>query len=191
MPSFPPLLLVIAHTFRALTLCALTLAAAAGAAAAESPLLGRWTLNHELTREAQPEGPKQRKSLGSNLPRTSVSVGGVPLPTPGSTTPMPAAGMAKDPHILHAADLTIEPAGDALTLDYGGGRIDTFKRGNDQGLVSRWSARKLTTRYETTSRKVSQVYEVQRDGRLLVTVKLNPNQGPTLVHKRVFDRAER
>ena len=169
----------------------LMISAAVPAAAAESALSGRWTLNHELTREVQPDGPKQRGFLGGNLPRTGVSVGGVPLPTPGSTTPMPSAGAAKDPHILHAADFTIEPAGDALTLDYGGGRSDTLKRGNDQGLVSRWSARKLTTRYETTSRKVSQVYEVQRDGRLLVTVKLNPNQGPTLVHKRVFERAER
>ena len=72
---------------------------------------------------------------------------------------------------------------------YGGGRSDTLKRGNDQGLVSRWSARKLTTRYETTSRKVSQVYQVRRDGTLLVTVKLNPKRGPTVVHKRVFERA--
>jgi hypothetical protein len=164
----------------------LAVGAATGAHAAESALLGHWSLNHALTLEVRPPDPKQRDVLG-NLPRTNVSVGGIPLPIPGSGQPPPVAGSARDPAILHSASLTIEPAGEALRLVYDGGHSDTLKPGNDQGLVSRWSRRKLTSRYETTSRKVSQVYEVRSDGRLLVTVKLNPDQGPTLVHKRVFD----
>ena len=112
------------------------------------------------------------------------------MPTPGSSQPPPAPGNPRDPDILHSATLTIEPQGDLLKLTYAGNLSDTLKPGNDQGLVSRWSSSKLTSRYETTSRKVSQVYQVRGDGRLLVTVKLNPNEGPTLVHKRVFDRAD-
>ena len=51
-----------------------------------------------------------------------------------------------------------------------------------------FSQRKLTSKYQTTTRKVSKTFEMRSDGRLLVTVKLNPNQGKTIVHKRVFDR---
>lgn len=165
------------------------LALLATAAAAESALRGEWVLNTELTQAEQPDGPKQRQGLGSSLPQARVSVGGVPLPVPGSNPPVQAAGSPRDPRVLHSATLIIEPEGEALRLVYGNGQSETLKRGNDQGLVSRWSDRKLTTRYETTSRKVSQVYQVRRDGRLLVTVKLNPSRGPTVVHKRVFERA--
>ena len=159
----------------------------AATAAAEPPALhGRWTLNHELTQEAQ---PKRRESgWFSNMPRASVSVGGIPLPGNGSAPQ--SSGGAPDPKVLRTAELTIEPQGDNLHLSFGEAGSDTLKPGNDQGLVSRWNPRKLTSRYETTSRKVSQVYEVQKDGRLLVTVRLNPNSGPTVVHKRIFDRAD-
>jgi hypothetical protein len=176
-------------------LAALALAAllatlmAADVHAAESHLTGRWMLNHELTREVQPDDPAQRDLLG-NLPRTSVSVGGIPLPRTGGDE-LPRAGSGRDPTVLHSASLAISEADDdRLRLVYDGGQSDTLERGNDQGLVSRWSARKLTTRYQTTSRTVSQVYELRRDGTLLVTVKLNPKQGPTLVHKRVFERGD-
>lgn len=170
-------------------LTAILVALTANAAARESQLTGRWVLNHELTREAQPDDPAQRDLLG-NLPRTSVSVGGVPLPRSGGAQ-LPRAGSPRDPTILQSATLTISaPDDDRLQLTFDGDQRETLKRGNDQGLTSRWSARKLTSRYQTTSRTVSQVYELRRDGRLLVTVKLNPKQGPTLVHKRVFERAD-
>lgn len=155
--------------------------------AADSGIAGHWRLNHELTHEVQPDGPEQRDLFG-NLPRTSVSVGGVPLPTGGD--PPPAPGSSRDPAILSSASVTIEPDEDELTLVYAGGLREVLERGDDQGLVSRWSRRKLSSRYETTTRRVSQVYELRRDGRLLVTVKLNPDQGATVVHKRVFERAE-
>ena len=45
-------------------------------------------------------------------------------------------------------------------------------------------------RYATTSRKVSRTFEIQQDGRLLVTVKLDPNRAKAAVHKRVFDRVQ-
>jgi hypothetical protein len=163
--------------------------AAAAAYGAAAPLTGNWVLNHELSREIQPDGPQQ-SSLLNRLPNASVSVGGMPLPGVGSGRLPPVAGNARDPKVLRCTELRIEPAGDALHLNYGTAGSDTLQRGNDQGLVSRWNKRKLTSRYETTSRKVSQTYEVRRDGRLLVTVRLNPNQGPAVVHKRVFDPVE-
>lgn len=167
---------------------ALALLVGAAAHGADAELHGRWVLNHELTREEQPDGPEQR-SLLSRLPQATVSVSGMPLPSVGGGDPPPVPGNPRDPKVLRCGELTIEPAGDRLRLNYDRLGSETLERGNDQGLISRWSKRKLTTRYETTSRKVSQVYQIRRDGRLLVTVRLNPNQGPTVVHKRVFDPA--
>lgn len=159
----------------------------ASAATAVSDLYGRWILNDEATREVQPR-QREKSGLFSNLPRASVSVGGIPLPGSGSGAP-PSTGGAPDPKVLRTAELTIEPQGDNLHLSFGVAGSETLKPGNDQGLVSRWNKSRLTSRYKTTSRSVNQVYEVQKDGRLLVTVKLNPSSGPTLVHKRMFDRA--
>ncbi len=177
-------------TVAAAAVGAAVLGAASPAAAAERALAGRWILNETLTREVQPE-VRERRSVFDNMPRTTVSVGGVPLPR--ADTPPASGGSSPDPKVLRTPELVIEPRGDGaearLHLAYGNAGSETLKRGNDQGLVSRWSDDRLTSRYETTSRKVSQVFEIRDDGRLLVTVKLDPNRGPTLIHKRVFDRA--
>ncbi|MFU8817025.1 MAG: hypothetical protein ACNA7W_16890 [Pseudomonadales bacterium] len=165
------------------------LAASCASLANDSRLAGRWIINQELTAEVQPE-IRSGSSLLEKLPRPSISVGGMPLPGTSRQPPPPAAGSATDPKVLRAGELTIAPLDDAVQLHYAGHGSDTFVRGNQQGIISRWSDRKLTTRYETTSRKVSQTYEVRKDGRLLVTVKLDPNQGPAIVRKRVFDAAE-
>jgi hypothetical protein len=166
-----------------------TLLLCAASALAKPPKLeGRWVLNEDLTREVQPDN-QPRSSVFDKLPRPTISVGGMPLPGAGrDAVPVPT-GSSADPKVLRSTELTIAPEGDRLTLRYPQGS-DIFKRGNDQGMVSRWSDSKLTTGYETLSRKVSQTYEVRRDGRLLVTVKLDPNEGRTMVHKRVFERAD-
>jgi hypothetical protein len=179
-PSIPAMLTLVAATLLALP--------ALPARAADGALAGRWILNEPLTAEAQPEDPRQ-PSLLDNLPRTTVSVGGVPLPGSGGARLPTVSGSAPDPDVLRTRELVIAPAGDVLRLDYVGVGSETLQRGNDQGLVSRWSGRKLTTRYETTSRKVRQTYRVRRDGRLEVTVVLDPNEGPTLRHERIFERA--
>ena len=70
------------------------------------------------------------------------------------------------------------------------GFVSVMGKGNVQGTKTRWNQRKLTTRYATTSRKVSRTFEIQQDGRLLVTVKLDPNRAKAAVHKRVFDRVQ-
>jgi hypothetical protein len=175
----------IRHTAAAVLILSLL---AQPALAGTSELYGRWILNHELTSAEQPDGPEQR-ALFSGLPQTSVSVGGVPLPGSGGSGTPPVPGSSKDPDVLRCGELTIEPLGDKLHLTFVGVNSVSIERGDDQGLISRWSDRKLTSRYETTTRKVNQSYEVRRDGRMLVTVKLNPNRGATVIHKRVFERA--
>jgi hypothetical protein len=164
------------------------LAVAAPALSKPSKLEGRWVLNEELTSQVQPDNTP-RKSALDRMPRPTISVGGMPLPGTGRESPPAPAGSAADPKVLRSTELVIEPAGDTLTLRYAQGS-DTLTRGNQQGLVTRWNERKLSTGYETLSRKVTATYEVRNDGRLLVTVKLNPNQGNSMIHKRVFERAD-
>lgn len=155
----------------------------------QSPLAGNWVLNEELTKEEQPDGPRQRGG-GFGSSGAHVSVGGVPLPGTGGNNLPSVPGSAPDPDVLRVNEMTIEPVGDdELRLVYAGAGSETLERGDDQGLVSHWGERELDTRYETTSRTVSQNFEVRGDGRLLVTVRLNPNNGPTVIHKRVFDPA--
>jgi hypothetical protein len=174
---------------RLIAIFVMALLGAAAAQAGDRELTGRWKLSPELTRAEQPDGPETRKGLFSRMPRTSVSVGGVPLPGTGGGNGLPqVAGNPQDPDVLRAPELVIEPVGDDLQLTFVGVGSTTLERGNHLGLVSRWDRDRLTSRYETTSRKVSQEYEVRRDGTLLVTVKLNPNQGATTIHKRVFEK---
>jgi hypothetical protein len=160
----------------------------AGTAAAADGLAGHWRLNESLTREVQPE-TKGSASTASGLPQPMIVVGGMPLPVPGTAAPRPGLGGASpDPMVVRSTELTVTPVGDELALEFTGVGGDRLRRGNNQGVVSRWNERKLTTHYRTTTRKVSQTWEVRRDGRLLVTVKLNPDHGKTQTYKRVFDR---
>lgn len=160
-----------------------------GWAAAESEsLIGSWTLNNELTSEVQPEGKETHRLGGGNWVRPSISVGGIPLPTGGGSQGEISSAPTRDPKVLSCAELDVEYVGEDILLTYQGVGSETLTPGNVQGTRTRFSVRKLTSRYETTSRKVSKTFELRDDGRLLVTVKLNPKQGATVVHKRVFDR---
>lgn len=161
----------------------------AGAAPAASPgVIGSWTLNNELTREVQPEG-KETHRFGNSSVRPTISVGGMPIPTGGSPQGEYSSAPTRDPKVLSCAQLGIEHVGDDIHLTYIGVGSETLTPGNVQGTRTSFSQRKLTSRYQTTTRKVSKTFELRNDGRLLVTVKLNPNQGATVVHKRVFDRS--
>jgi hypothetical protein len=170
----------------------LTLQALAPPAFAKpSRLEGQWLLNQALTAEAQPE-IRARGGRLDNLPRPTISVGGLPLPRAENEAPPIPSGSAADPKVLRSSALTIAATGDAMRLEYdatGGKASETLVRGNQQGLVSRWNATRMTSSYETLSRKVTQTFEVRKDGRLLVTVRLDPNDGRALVYKRVFDPA--
>ena len=166
----------------------LTLPMTAGAAA--GLLAGHWRINDAATREAEPVTKNSTPST-SGFSRPVVAVGGMPVPMPGSSEVQPGLGGASpEPMVMRCTELTITPAGDELRLEFQGVGSDRLRRGNDQGEVSRWNEHKLTTHYETTTRKVSQTWEVGDDGRLLVTVKLNPDQGRTETHMRIFDRIE-
>jgi len=165
-----------------------TLALALPGLASAEGLDGHWRLNEALTRELQPP-QKGSTSSTSGFGQPMVVVGGMPVPLPGTSSPQAGiGGPSPDPMVMRTVELSVTSAGEELLLDFAGVGRERLRRGNVQGLKSRWNERKLTTSYETTTRKVSQTWEVDRNGRLLVTVKLNPDHGKTQTHKRVFDR---
>ena len=162
-----------------------------GVLAAKGSLFGTWRLNNELTSDVQDTRTGPDLSAMGNV-STTVTVGGMPLPTgSGSKPPSGYDNIpSKDPDVLRCAELSIEQLADDVLLTYQGVGSETLSRGNVQGTRTSWSKSKLTSRYTTTSRKVSRTFAVQPDGRLLVTVKLNPNRAKAAVHKRIFDRVQ-
>ena len=180
-----------ARVLLAILLMAVSLTGALSSAAAESgkpTLVGSWQIDDTLTAAVQPvEGHKKNRFEGLGMP--SVSVNGMPLPGVGGGA-QASSGSAPDPKVLRCSAMTIEPVGEKVLLTYVGTGSETLTPGTVQGVKTRWRDRSLTSNYETTSRKVSKRFEVQKDGTLLVTVKLNPRSGPSVTHKRVFRRSE-
>ena len=170
-------------------LAVVCIAHGANAVAAKAPqwLLGRWVLNNELTSEL---GRSDKKGgWFDGFGRPSVSVGGLPVPLPGSTTP-PASGSSRDPDVLRCSTMSIEMSGEDVYFSYTGVGEETLKPGNVQGRRTRWNKSRLTSRYETTSRKVIKAYELRKDGSLLVSVELNPKQGASVIHYRIFEQPQ-
>jgi hypothetical protein len=173
-------------TLATLTLGAIALVAANRAAAESVSLVGNWRLNNPLTSKVQTAAQTHRSDgLGNVQP--SITVGGIPIPT-GSSQDEYGTASARDPKVLRCAELGIEEADADIVVRYHGEGSERLTPGNVQGTRTRWTGRKLTSSYQTTSRQVSKTFELREDGRMLVTVKLNPKQGATAVHKRVFDR---
>jgi hypothetical protein len=171
---------------RAFTLL-LVLLVAGAPVLADAGLAGAWQLNDDMTAAEQPRQSGAGGNRGPSGPR--VTVGGMPIP---GTTPSPQAsfgGTLPDPMVLRVRQLTLTPQGETFAVMFHGLGHDELQRGRHQGVDSRWSERTLTSRYETTSRRVTQTYEVRRDGSLKVTVRIRPQQGKTEIHVRVFDRS--
>jgi len=181
-----------ATAFRAALLSGLTvvcIVSAAHAVAAKQPqwLLGRWVLNNELTSEL---GRVEKKGGWlDGFGRPSVSVGGLPVPLPGSST-LPATGSSRDPDVLRCATMSVQMDADAVHFSYTGVGEETMQPGNNQGRRTRWNKSRLTSRYETTSRKVIKTFELRKDGSLQVSVELNPSQGASVIHYRIFERPQ-
>ncbi len=159
------------------------------ALAAESELLGTWTVNVEQTQQVQPNNANVRwwEGLQGNF-STSVTVSGVPVPVGGGAKPEGDAGIP-NPEMLRCQTFSIERNEHGLLLTYQGVGEEKLRPGAYRGLHSAWSDRKLTSNYESTSRKVARTLEIQRDGRLLMSVTINPRKGKTRRFRRVFDRS--
>jgi hypothetical protein len=170
-----------------LTVAGCLTAAAASAGAGDRDILGQWRLDDAATADVQPvEGARGDGGLeGFRLP--TISINGIPVPG-GSESVSTTAGSAPDPDVLRTSQMTIETLGDGVRLTYTGVGGETLHPGRHQGITTRWKGDVLKSSYETTSRRVTQRFELQDDDSLLVTVKLDPTRGQAVTHKRVFRR---
>jgi hypothetical protein len=97
-------------------------------------------------------------------------------------------GRVRDPDVLYCKIMSLENIGGIIRVSYGTLSSSEFVPGRHRGRVTRWTGKKLTQSYETTTRKVTQTYQLQKNDNLLVTVKIKSRQAPTRVYKRIFDR---
>ncbi|MEZ5553089.1 MAG: hypothetical protein R3E82_19560 [Pseudomonadales bacterium] len=180
--------MIYTHLNRLSVLLALlaTCLATAGVRAATTPeaLLGEWVLNNERTHEIQ---PKQGGGFDGFGVTPSISVGGVPIPLPGAAA-TPSSGPVSDPRVLRCGRMQIEMQTPNVRLIYEGVGEEIMKPGNDLGRKTRLSRTKITQFYETNTRRVNKTFEVQKDGSLLVKVKLNPKGAKSVTQVRVFER---
>lgn len=162
----------------------------ATAAHGEQPrLIGTWVLNPERSAAAQPEHLESRDWLGGGKISTSVSVGGIPIPTGGGgNTPEVSSQPAKDPDILRCKRMRIEAAGDDLRMTYEEVGSEVFRKGEWRGVTSRWNKKRLNSRYRTTTRKVTHELALQPDDSLLVTVTIKAKGSRKRTYKQVFER---
>lgn len=154
-----------------------------------SKLAGTWTVNVQLSQAAQPDNANARwyEGLSGNF-STSVSVGGIPVPVGGNNPTPEGTGGIPNPDMLRCQSFTIEITGDDMFLTYAEVGKEHLRQGHYRGRRNKWTNTNLSTNYESTSRKVTRTLEVQKDGRLMMSVKINPKKGKTRRFVRIFDR---
>ncbi|MEM6708803.1 MAG: hypothetical protein AAF648_08460 [Pseudomonadota bacterium] len=162
-------------------------------AAAEAAWLGHWLLNADLTAEAQPENVESRSLLPAGRGRATISVGGIPLPVPGGSAPSASPqSNARDPAVLRCKELTLtRSSDDEIELVFGTIGDDRLRKGTYRGVKTAWSAKQLSSRYQTTERKVTHRYELRDDDRLVVTTTIKAKGQRKRTFKQVFDRVTR
>ena len=150
-------------------------------------LEGAWVLDEEESKRIQPAPAKD--SIFSRIRgSTNVSVGGIPVPKSSTAQSTETRGKANDPDVLFCKGMNIIATSESVRIDYDGLGAKTFYIGKVRGRKTAYSAKRLTTSYESTSRKVSQKYVMDGPNKVIVTVTLKPNSGKKRVIKKAFNR---
>ncbi|MBV1905114.1 MAG: hypothetical protein KUG75_03485 [Pseudomonadales bacterium] len=177
-----------------LTLCFFALYSAGpfGSAFAKSDktpvgLAGEWVLDEHKTRQIQPAAKKS--SIFSKFrTSTNVSVGGIPLPKSSTAKVPDSRGKSKDPDVLFCKGMAISVEEETIRIDYDGLGAKTYVIGHYRGRRTSYNKKQMKTWYESTSRKVSQTYNMDGRDKMIVTITLAPNSGPKNIVKKAFTR---
>ncbi|XOV83881.1 MAG: hypothetical protein ACFHXK_01955 [bacterium] len=175
------------RTLTALPILA-ALFAASVATAATSPLDGHWRINLEETDKVAVKYKDGSGMSGGNF-KPNISVMGLPLPRSYRQSPMSNLA-AKDPKVLRCTDMQIAVDKKDVVLTYDNADKEKLVKGEHRGRTSKWSKKKIEQRYKTPERSVNKTWTLRDDGRLLVSVKLNPRGDKARTYNRVFDRVE-
>ncbi len=150
---------------------------------------GTWKLNFEETDKVtihyKDGSGTGRRNIFQNA---NVSIGGLPLPSLGGGVPPQSRMPAKDPEVLLCNSMVIEAEDKKVKLAYDEDKKETLRSGSFRGRNTNWSKKKIEQKYKTPDRKVTKTWTVRPDGRLLVSVKINPKKDRAKTYNRVFDR---
>jgi hypothetical protein len=173
---------------------------------AAARLSGTWTLNRELSPGfrapgGRPGGPgRGGGALFSAAPTFAPQRGGGggAANSPSDLSPDELAAQAAMRQLQQLADeITINATADKVTfIDTRGERTYTLDgknakitvAGSEVSTKSRWDKSALRQEFSTTSAKLTQTWDVDSDGRLVLTAKVESLRLRTPEQKAVFDK---
>ncbi|MCY4095088.1 MAG: hypothetical protein OXG05_08180 [Gammaproteobacteria bacterium] len=159
--------------------------------AADKPsLIGDWTLNRDLTEERRPKVPKAKSSRSGFGSRVAVGAGGVLMPVPNNPASPSAAGATGNlPQILACQQLSVTQQGSDIVVTCPQMlEPRNFAVGRIHGRTVKWSNRKLTEKYASTSRRVTHTFNLERSGLMEIKITVKPKRAKKLTYIMVFDR---
>ena len=153
-------------------------------------LVGDWTLNRDLTEERRPKVKKAESSRSGFDSRVAVGAGGVLMPIPNNPTGPSAAGATGNlPKILACQQLSVTQQGSDIVVTCPQMlEPRNFVVGRIHGRTVKWSTRKLTEKYSSTSRRVTHTFNLERSGLMEITITVKPKRAKKLTYIMVFDR---
>ena len=163
-------------------------------AAKPNPFDGYWKINHAETDKVTPkveDGSGVQGNLGRVKPTFDIGLG---LPLPKRIRSSPQSSLrAEDPEVLGCTTMqfTIDQNNSKkIKVVYDHLEKETLVKGDYRGRTTRISSSSIEQKYKTTERTVTKKWTLRADGRLLVSVKLNPRKDKARTYLRVFDRSE-
>ena len=148
---------------------------------------GQWEINSEAT-EALREPYKDNSNRKRSRFRSQMSVGGIPMPRSGGQRAMSQL-TAQNPMVLRSSEMAITFKEDGeIHISYIGLGEEILRKGEYRGRKTKWSAKGIKQTYKTTERRVTKIWSLNKQGQLLVEVKIKPNQSKQFVTRVVFDR---
>lgn len=154
-------------------------------------LIGDWQLNRDLTEERRPKVRKAKPSRSGFGTNVAVGAGGVLMPVPKRQGGPSAGGATANlPKILACQELTLTQQGsDVVVTCPQMLEPRKFVKGKLHGRTVRWSNRKLTEKYSSTSRRVTHEFNLERSGVMEIKITVKPKGAKRLTYILVFDRA--
>ena len=147
---------------------------------------GSWTINTEET-AALREPYKDNSRKRSSAFKPQISVGGLPMPgSSGQRAMSPLT--ARPPMVLRTNSMVIQFQNDLVKIEYPEIGEERLHKGEYRGRKTKWSTKQIKQTYKTTERRVTKTWSINAQGRLLVVVKIKPNEAKQVVTKMVFDR---
>ena len=146
---------------------------------------GAWVINQTETAALREPYKDNSRRRGSKF-KSQVSVGGLPMPKSNSQRAMSRL-TAQSPMVLRSTRMIIEFEGDQINIQYPSIGKETLYKGEYRGRKTKWSSKQIKQTYKTTERRVTKTWSINKEGLLLVVVKIKPNESKQIITKVVFD----